>query len=156
MRRDWTFRWWDAVALAAVLAAAVLVVQAGMARPGTGGTRYAAEAVTVLVPRPLPETTEALRPGAVLLDARGHPAGEIRDVAWVPSRAPRPEARPSGDRDLKVVLRVDGELTLARDLPGFGTAPGDLRIGHWLLVRVARTELAGMIIGLDSDVSGVR
>jgi len=150
MKSDWTFRWWDVIALTIALGAAVMVVQYAISR-GTTATDFKGVAlVEVRIPKPLPELVALLAPGDILLNRQGEKVGEILSIQPVTAiDSPMINLPLAGRQDLRLRLRVQGALRLVRDCPGFPREPMGLKAGAWCLLVTRKVELSGMVTKVE-------
>ncbi len=150
MKNDWTFRWWDLIALAAALVAAVLVVRYAVSHGAARGEFSGLATAEVRVPRPLPELAALISQGDQVVNAQGEKVAEIISVQPVPAIDSLPAPVPlSGRQDLIIKISVTGALRLVRNHPGFPQEPAALKAGVWCLLETEKVELAGMIVHVE-------
>lgn len=153
MKIDWSFRWWDLVALVGAVIAAVLVVQLAVMKSGTETLAERSAVVVVRVPQPLPELVNQLSNGDPLLSSTGEQVAEIFSVQPVVKADETNLSVPLfGKQDLLITLRVNGALRLVRDMPGFPKEPAPLKSGVWCLISTPKVELSGLVVKVSNLV----
>jgi hypothetical protein len=147
MKQDWTLRWWDILALFALLASAGLAVRASLAPalPQGKDALEKAQTLTVEVADVRADWVEKLKAGTPLLDRQGKKIGEIAAAA---------EHRPSlpgNAATLQVKIIARGPLMVVQNFTGFLQEPRPAKAGRWCLLETPQLVARALILDVVQE-----
>jgi hypothetical protein len=147
MKQDWTLRWWDVLALLALLASAGLAMRASLAPalPQGKDVLEKAQTLTVEVAEVRADWVEKLKAGAPLLDRQGKKMGEIVAVAEY-----RPTL-PGNTGTLQVKIKTQGPLMVVQNFAGFLQEPRPAKAGRWCLLETPHLVARALILDVVQE-----